>query len=337
MLRAAAVVAIAAADLVDDEHWPVFQQFIEDFGRTYQSESEVLGRFSIFKDNLKRIEARNSKGTSKHGINKFADLSPDEFSSKYLGRIPTSANLTKKEFPRTKSAATSVNWCDQGHCTPVKDQGHCGSCWAFGGTEMLESDFSIRFGKLYTLSTQQVTSCDTNDGGCNGGNAVNAWGYANATGGLEPASDYPYTSGTTQQTGSCIASKVIPSDFKVSACQSQWISLSAADEGNMIIDIPLTPLSVAVAADYWQTYVSGVVSASDGCGTALDHNVQVTGFNAEGNYYIVRNSWGTGWGVAGTSAGEKGFIYVEAGSNVCGIALECAAVVTCPAQTSVSV
>merc|ERR1711988_1524775 len=94
----------------------------------------------------------------------------------------------------------SVNWCEQGHCTPVKDQGRCGSCWAFDGVEMLESDYSIRFGELYDLSTQQVTSCDPYDGGCAGGNAVNAWAYANSTGGVEPASFYAYTSGTTRQT-----------------------------------------------------------------------------------------------------------------------------------------
>lgn len=209
----------------------------------------------------------------------------------------------------------------------MKDQGHCGSCWAFDGVEMLESDYSIRFGELHDLSTQQVTSCDTYDGGCQGGNAVNAWAYANSTGGIELASFYEYTSGSTTQTGTCQRNKVKTQNLIVSACESFWIALGAADEDNMIADIPLTPLSVAVAADYWQTYVSGVVTAEDGCGPnsqyPIDHNVQVTGFNAEGNYYIVRNSWGTGWG-------QEGFIYIEAGKDVCGIADECAAVVTCP-------
>merc|ERR1711896_43050 len=92
----------------------------------------------------------------------------------------------------------------------------------------------------------------------------------------------------------------------------------ASDEGNMLVDVELTPMSVAVAAEgLWQTYQGGIVTASSGCGTQLDHNVQVTGYNSEGNYYIVRNSWG-----------EDGFIYVEAGSNVCGIAEEASAVVT---------
>merc|ERR1712062_234132 len=136
------------------------------------------------------------------------------------------------------------------------------------------------------------------DGGCGGGNAVNAWAYANNTGGIEPASFYEYTSGTTKQTGICQTAKVKDDNRMVSACQSFWIAQGASDEDNMISDIPLTPLSVAVAADYWQTYVSGVVTADDGCGPSqkypIDHNVQVTGFNADDNYYIVRNSWGTG-------------------------------------------
>jgi len=322
-----------AVDLAQDEQWSVFQDFIGKYGRQYMTEAEVTGRFQIFKDNVAVIADRNKRGSAKHGMNQFTDLSSEEFASRYLHRQATTLNLTKKEFLHVDNfKAESVNWCDQGHCTPVKDQGQCGSCWAFGGVEMLESDFSIRYGKLYELSTQQVTSCDTNDGGCAGGNAVNAWAYANATGGIEEAKYYPYTSGSTRQTGSCDSSKVV--DRVVSACESYWISLGSSDEQNMITDIPLTPLSVAVAADYWQFYESGVVSSTDGCGPnsqyPIDHNVQVTGFNAEGNYYIVRNSWGTGWGNAG-------FIYIEAGSDVCGIAQETAAVVTCPAPTADSV
>jgi len=326
------VVAVIAGDLALDPDWPTFQDFASKYSRTYGSESEVSGKFSIFKDNLKTIAKRNAQGRAVHAVNHLADLSPEEFRRTLLTYKPTTLNLTKKEFPKGAVQAQSVNWCEQGHCTPVKDQGRCGSCWAFGGVEMLESDFSIRFGELLDLSTQQVTSCDTNDGGCNGGNAVNAWAYANSTGGIELASVYPYTSGTTQQTGTCQQPQ--RTNELVSACESFWIALGADDEANMILDIPLTPLSVAVAADYWQFYQSGVVTAEDGCGPntqyPIDHNVQVTGFNAEENYYIVRNSWGTGWG-------NDGFIYIEAGKNVCGMAEECAAVVTCPGVGSGSV
>merc|ERR1712183_594047 len=175
------------------------------------------------------------------------------------------------------------------------DQGQCGSCWAFGGTESMESDFFIRFGTLYDLSTQQITSCDTLCAGCGGGNAVAAWQYVSTLGGQVLASEYPYTSGTTQQSGTCQSSKVQAADFKVGVENAYWFSTNATAEGNMLIDIELTPISVAVEADIWQTYTSGVITTSSGCGTALDHNVQVVGYNEPGNYWIVRNSWGTGW------------------------------------------
>merc|ERR1712178_356599 len=90
------------------------------------------------------------------------------------------------------------------------------------------------------------------------------------------------------------------------------IAQSPSQESNMLAQIQESPMSVCVDATLWQTYTSGVISASSGCGTSIDHAVQATGYNAEGNYWIVRNSWGESWG-------ENGFVYVEYGSNVCGI------------------
>jgi len=188
----------------------------------------------------------------------------------------------------------------------------------------LESVYSIEIGGLYDLSTMQVTACDPYGGGCNGGNAINSWAYANSVGGIEPASDWKYKISSPMVTPTCESSKVIKEDFKVSSSAYYWISggASAQSESNMIAALQELTLSVAVEADVWQTYTGGVLKAGDGCGTALDHNVQITGYNEAGNYYIVRNSWGTNWGL-------DGFIYVEAGKNVCGIAMETAAPVTC--------
>jgi len=331
----ACTLAPSVGSLVDDVHWPAFQEFIDKYARKYQTESEVADRFAIFKESLKRIDERNAKGGSTHGITKFADLSPEEFASKYMGRLPlesTTLPLTNRTFPHTKEGSSSIDWCDVGHCTPVKDQGQCGSCWAFGGVECLESAFSIDFGELYDLSTMQVTACDPFDGGCAGGNAINSWAYANSVGGIEPASVWEYNITTPMTTPTCIDSKVIPAEFKVSTDSYFWISGGpyALDEDNMVAALQEITLSVAVAGGYWQDYTGGVVKAGEGCGTALNHNVQVTGYNEEGNYYIVRNSWGTGWG-------EAGFIYVEKGENVCGIAMETSGVQPTSAATSLAV
>merc|ERR1712190_303790 len=90
------------------------------------------------------------------------------------------------------------------------------------------------------------------------------------------------------------------------------IASSPSQESNMLAQIQKSPMSVCVDATLWQTYTGGVITASSGCGTSIDHAVQATGYNAEGNYWIVRNSWGENWG-------ENGFVWVEYGSNVCGI------------------
>merc|ERR1712184_120138 len=160
------------------------------------------------------------------------------------------------------------------------------------------------------LSPQQITSCDTTCYGCSGGNPIEAWAYVNGFGGQEPNSDYPYTSGTTGQTGTCTSNAADVTE-DVSSTYS-LIASTASQESNMLAQIQESPMSVCVDATLWQTYTGGVITSSSGCGTSIDHAVQATGYNAEGNYWIVRNSWGSTWG-------ENGFVWVEYGSNVCGI------------------
>lgn len=196
---------------------------MQDFNRNYDSVGEMEGRFAIFKQNLKLIDERNAKGTTmKHGINLHSDLTPEQFRSQRLGRTQPGNWSTmgrkpafKQSWDEVRASTDSVDWCAVGACTPVKDQGHCGSCWAFGGTEMLESDYFLRFGTLYELSTQEPTSCDFYDGGCGGGNAVNEWAWVNSVGGITTADVYPYDSGTTQCSGICESALEDPQYMKV--------------------------------------------------------------------------------------------------------------------------
>ena len=221
------------------------------------------------------------------------DLSAQEFSATYKGLIPAK-NLTAgahklhTSAAKARATAQSIDWNAKGALTPIKNQGQCGSCWAFSATQQLESQFFQKYGTLKELSPQQLTSCDTTDNGCNGGNPINAWGYISGFGGQEDASDYPYTSGTTKQSGTCKSNKVdIVEDVGTSY---SMISSKASEESNMLAQIQESPMSVCVDATLWQTYTGGVITTSSGCGTSIDHAVQATGYNAEGNYWIVRNS-----------------------------------------------
>merc|ERR1712087_1081315 len=108
---------------------------------------------------------------------------------------------------RIAARGNSIDWNAQGALTPIKNQGQCGSCWAFSATEQLESQYFQEFGVLKELAPQQIVSCDTTDAGCNGGNPINAWGYVSGFGGQELSSDYPYTSGVSGQSGTCTAVK----------------------------------------------------------------------------------------------------------------------------------
>merc|ERR1712037_74941 len=130
--------------------------------------------------------------------------------------------------------------------TPVKNQGQCGSCWAESATEQIESNHFLATGKLVELSPQQVTSCDTTTAGCGGGWTENAYDYVVKAGGIEPNSDYPYTSGNTQQTGKC---KFKKSDVAVKITGCNQISYyesnpKDASESVMARAIASTPLSI---------------------------------------------------------------------------------------------
>jgi len=299
---------------------PEFESFKKTHGKTYTGEEHEY-RFSVFTETLKTIEERNAFGEAKHAVNKFADLTPEEFKAMYLGYRPKKNGFrVEADIPLTNiTAAKSIDWRSHSPSilTAVKNQGQCGSCWAFSATEQIETDVAIATGKLLTLSPQQITSCDKTDLGCNGGNTETAYEYVVKAKGIEPNADYPYTSGKKGKTGTC---KFTKSDVSAKITGYKTISSNKRGEAKMMTQIANSPISVCVDAETWQTYDSGIVGKS--CGASLDHCVQAVGYQASGKkpYWIVRNSWAADWG-------EKGYIYVEAGIDACGIAKD-ATVVT---------
>lgn len=285
----------------------LFDNFKLKFNKNYDTEYEESARYDNFRSFLKTVDERNTNDQNAiHGITKFADLTEDEFRNHFLGYIPDNTNTQRITLPAYMGSETVVNWANI-YTTKVKDQGYCGSCWAFSATEQIESD-SIRLGLLTTndtLSPEQIVQCDKIDEGCDGGNTETAFEYVMSAGGIETESNYPYTS-YYDKTGICTSNS---SDYVVTVSSYTKI----ADEDSMISYVLSTgPLSICLDASSWSSYVSGVITT---CGTDVDHCVQAVGINLDEGYWIVRNSWGTEWG-------DAGYIYLASGENMCDISYD---------------
>ena len=308
-----------------------FEQWAHNHGKIYENEDAMMSAFEKVQATAERVALRNHEHSTLHGLgrtpfglNKFSDLTPEEFKAQYLKFEPSSADRSAIEVHNSGavSAPSKYDWRHHGAVTAVKDQGQCGSCWAFSATEETESMNAVKgtIG-LQKLSVQQVVSCDQVDGGCNGGDTITAYQYIQKAGGLTSEAKYPYTSGEGD-TGFCswnggdIVASISSYKYATPGCQD---SCDNQDETTLKNNLASTgPVSICVNAEPWQDYSGGVMSS--GCSHGyydLDHCVQLVGYNAEqGNgYWLVRNSWNTNWG-------EEGYIYLEMGSNVCGVADE---------------
>merc|ERR1712042_431224 len=300
-----------------------FAQFREQYGKVYKTRTEHQMRFDIFQANLKKIEEHNKSGASwKKGINQFSDLTEAEFQAIYLGgykHLPTPAgNFTTVSKP-AKDLPAEDDWRKQGVVTDVKNQGQCGSCWAFCTTEMIESYAGIATGSTPELSSQQVTSCTPNPlscggtGGCMGSIPQLGYTYIQLFGHVTE-SDYPYKSGQTMDTEDCLYDVT---NTAPNVGITGYDTMSNDLEGVMNHLAQVGPLAVAVDASYWGGYRSGVF---DGCSfdanIGLNHAVQLVGYGtdpAEGDYWIVRNSWGSSWG-------EDGYIRMQRQATAqCGV------------------
>jgi len=306
----------------------MFDNFIVQFHKTYASVAEYNLRLSYFRANLAEAERLNALGTSVHGVTKFSDLSAAEFDSMYKGYKAGSVRAALGDAPvlqTLEAPPASVDWRTKNVITPVKDQGQCGSCWAFSTVETVESDWILAGNSMVELSPEQIVDCDKVDQGCNGGNTPTAYKYVQAHG-LETEAAYPYTSGlynpSYSQFGGSGSNNPANCNYKKADVAVNITGFSYGTTGNnentfMANLATKGPMSVCLATGGWQTYTSGILTAAT-CGTQVDHCVQAVGYNtanAAGKYWIVRNSWNTDWGI-------KGYIYVALGTNACDIAGE---------------
>jgi C1A family cysteine protease len=299
-----------------------FTLWAQQHGKSYAREEEKALRFQNFQKSIDRINANNAYvklrgfGAS-FGLNKFSDLSPDEFVSTVLMTpfTPTPSEVKRQNMLTPKiGAPPTFDWRPKGAVTAVKDQAQCGSCWAFSVTENVESVWILAKGltneTLPPLAPQQIVDCDDSDMGCDGGNPPTAYDYIKSAGGLDDEKDYPYMA----VDGQCA--------FKSSAVVAKISGYKYAtdgDENTMANNLATwAPLSICVDARYWQDYTSGIMAEWQ-CDwiVQLDHCVQAVGYDTTAStpFWIVRNSWGTDWG-------EGGYIRLQYGTNTCGLTNE---------------
>lgn len=304
--------------------WNAFKNFKSNFNKTYASLEEEYERFEIFKENLFYVIEENSKdlGYSLE-VNKFADLSNEEFKNTMTGFILKRDEFkTKLGFKNNGCTAFNVNstleipdsvdWRTKNVVTPVKNQQQCGSCWSFSATGSMEGAWAIKTGKLVSLSEQELVDCSGSYGnmGCNGGLMDAAFEYA-IDNGMCTEESYPYTA----QDGNCVKCS---SKVQINGCAD----VPSKDQLALKQAVAQGPVSVAIEADrsFFQLYSHGVLD-SVLCGTNLDHGVLVVGYGTEDNkdYWLVKNSWGSTWG-------DNGYVKIKRDdkkdNGVCGIAMQ---------------
>ncbi|XP_072006950.1 procathepsin L [Engystomops pustulosus] len=315
--------SVLAAPMIDpalDSHW---QQFLSYYSKTYEPR-EASWRRIIWEKNLKAIEMHNiefslGKHTYRLGMNHFADMTSEEFGQLMNGykHKPDRKRGSTFMSPNNYEPPRSVDWRKEGYVTPVKDQGQCGSCWAFSSTGALEGQHFRQTGKLVSLSEQNLVDCSRPEGneGCNGGLMDQAFQYVLDNKGIDSEEYYPYI-GKDDQECKYNANYTAANDTGFMDVQS------GSEKELMKAVASVGPVSVAIDAGHqsFQFYQSGIYYEPACSSTDLDHGVLVVGYGFEGEdvdgkkYWIVKNSWSEKWG-------NQGYVYIAKDKgNHCGVA-----------------
>jgi len=340
VLACVAVASALSLAQIGEETRAEFASFMTKYGKTYAGAEYDL-RLKYFRQNMARLAHQqrrmaNRTATWTVGVTRFFDLSPQEF-QQYAGarKFPAEALAISclahgVTAPRmdVSAAPTSVDW--RTHNPPVveaiKDQGQCGSCWAFSTACVIESAWAIAGNPLTSLSEQEIVDCSVGcseeppygkvcNQGCNGGWPWNAYIDIEGWKGLELETKYVYTA----QTGTCKRTANGPPTAPISnyTCLSQP-QKNVANEDDMAAFVAANgPISIAMDAGLLETYTEGIIDPATGdCSQVqLDHAIVIVGYDFTGAtpFWIVRNSWGASWG-------ESGYFRIVKGKNACGLA-----------------
>jgi len=322
-LRGVAVVclALAVSNALDsrlDDAWTFYKN---QHGKQYEAEEEEFRRI-IWDENVQLIQQHNLEHdlglhTYTLGVNEYADLSVEEYHTYLLGArrdLSTEKERSSRLLftPDTgRKVPDTLDWREHGYVTPVKNQGQCGSCWAFSSTGAMEGAHFKVTGELISLSEQQLVDCCKSNLGCHGGWMDNSFDYVHQVGGIDTETYYPYQA---RETGRCSFNQ-----DDIAATVSHWVDVPRGDEGALQQAAAAHgPIAVAIDAAHksFGLYKSGVY-VEPACSTkSTDHAVLVVGYGTEDDqdYWLVKNSWGKTWG-------DEGYIKMARNkSNQCAIA-----------------
>jgi len=291
-----------------------FDLFKLKYNKVYATAEEHSARLSIFSDNFDFVQNWDSVARGfEVEVNKFADLTNKEFVSLYTGlNITKTYKVVAETVYPSRVQGDVVNWVNKGAVTGVKNQGQCGSCWSFSTTGSVEGAHFLSTGSLVSLSEQNLVDCSTAEGneGCNGGLMDDAFEYIIKNKGIDTETSYPY-----RATG---PNKCEFKAASVGATITSYHDITSGSESALQTGVDKTPVSVAIDAGHnsFQLYKSGVYYEPACSATQLDHGVLAAGYGTDGSsdYWLVKNSWGTDWGMAG-------YIHMSRNrNNNCGIA-----------------
>jgi cathepsin L len=310
VLSILAVLVVATLALSETDYQSSFTFWMQQYQKSYHHD-EFQFRYRIFRQNVDFIESHNkaNKGFTV-ALNQYADLSSSEFASLYLGTVYSAPNVTVAK-PTRVFAPASFDWRTKGVVTPIKNQQQCGSCWAFSTTGSTEGCHALTTKKLVSVSEQNLVDCSTAQGnqGCDGGLMTQAMDYIIQNKGIDTEASYPYTA----EDGTCAFSS-----NHIGATLKSYTNVATGNENDLLLKAVSGPVSVAIDASQssFQFYSSGVYYEPACSSTQLDHGVLVVGWGvySGSDYWLVKNSWGTDWGLSGY------IMMSRLKSNNCGIA-----------------
>jgi cathepsin L len=281
-----------------------FLEHMNHHGLSYGTKEEFHFRMNLFANmdaEIKEINASQDSFTVGH--NHLSTWTTEE-KAKLNGYRAGNEKRSETLLDST-NLTDSVDWRTKGAVTPVKNQGQCGSCWAFSTTGAVEGADFIKNGKLNSLSEQQLVDCSKQNNGCNGGLMDYAFKYIESNP-LETEAEYAYLARKSLFGCRTKSSATKPGTV------STYMDVTTNSPTQLKAALAKGPVSIAIEADQsvFQMYTGGILDSAS-CGTKLDHGVLAVGYG-EG-YFLVKNSWGASWG-------DSGYIKIsDSSSNICGI------------------